>query len=204
MMKISERFRGFLPIVIGVETGGFDGERDALREIGAVLVQYDFNDKLVPARTLHYHVRPFAGAQIAPESLKLTGIDPFHPLRPALEEKDCAERFFGEVLTALQESGCNKAILVGHNASFDLGFLRTLARRTGWEERFPFHSFSTFDTVSLGGLIYGQTVLSRIATAAGFKYNSHKAHGAKYDAELTAAIFCQIVNVWGNPIGELK
>ncbi len=201
-MKIRDRFRGFLPVVVDVETGGFNSEKDALLELAAVLVNYDLNDRLVQGRTLHYHVKPFPGANLDPESLRVTGIDPFHPLRPAYEEKECAERFFGEITQLLRDTDCNKAILVGHNASFDLSFIRAWAARTGFQ-RIPFHSFSTLDTVSLGALVYGQTVLSKIAQSAGFDYDGSRAHGAKYDAELTAAIFCQIVNIWGKNIGTM-
>ena len=40
-MKYAERFRGFLPVVIDVETGGFDCERDALLEIAVIVVCMD-------------------------------------------------------------------------------------------------------------------------------------------------------------------
>lgn len=201
-MKISQRFRGFLPVVIDVETGGFDRKKDALLEVAAVFVNYNLQGKLEPVNTLHYHVKPFEGSNIDPESLKITGIDPFHPLRPALEEAKVAERLFGAIRDYQKQNECSRSILVGHNAQFDLGFINALAERTQYE-RNPFHPFSALDTVSLGALAYGQTVLARIAKQAGFEYDSQKAHGAKYDTELTADIFCRIINQWtetnGNP-----
>lgn len=197
---ISQRFRGFLPVVVDVETGGFDAKKDALLEVAAVLVNFDDKQRLVPMETIHYHVQPFKNANIDPESLKITGIDPFHPLRPALEEAKVAERFFAPIREYQKKQGCNRSILVGHNAQFDLGFVNALAERTKYD-RNPFHPFSALDTVSLGALAYGQTVLARIAREAGLEYDSSKAHSAKYDTELTAEIFCKIVNTWADNIG---
>lgn len=201
-MKISQRFRGFLPVVVDVETGGFDRNKDALLEVAAVFVNYNAEGKLDLVDTLHYHVKPFEGSNIDPESLKITGIDPFHPLRPALDEARVADRLFGAIREYQKQQECSRSILVGHNAQFDLGFINALAERTNYQ-RNPFHPFSALDTVSLGALAYGQTVLARIARQAGLEYDSERAHGAKYDTELTAKIFCQIVNQWtetnGNP-----
>lgn len=197
---ISKRFRSFLPVVVDVETGGFNCETDALLEVAATLVNFDAEGKLAPVETLHYHVKPFKNSNIEPESLKITGIDPFHPLRPALDEAKVADKLFSRVRQYVKQQDCTRAILVGHNAHFDLGFINKLAERTKYQ-RNPFHPFSCLDTVSLGALAYGQTVLARIARLAGFEYDSEKAHGAKYDTELTADIFCQIMNIWDNKIG---
>lgn len=197
---ISQRFRGFLPVVVDVETGGFDKDKDALLEVAAVLLNFDEVGKLIPVETLHYHVKPFAGSNIEPASLKLTGIDPFHPLRPALEEAEVAKRLFGRIREYQKMQGCSRTILVGHNAPFDLGFIKALSSRTQYD-RDPFHPFSCLDTVSLGALAYGQTVLARIASAAEIEYDTKQAHGARYDTELTAKIFCKIVNLWSEKIG---
>ncbi len=199
-MLINQRFRGFLPVVVDVETGGFNARHDALLEVAAVLINFDENNQLVPVETIHYHVQPFKDANIDPESLKITGIDPYHPLRPALSEDKVAERFFGPIREYQKRNECTRSILVGHNAQFDLGFINALAERTQYA-RNPFHPFSALDTVSLGALAYGQTVLARIARMAGIEYDSSRAHGAKYDTELTAQIFCKIMNLWTENIG---
>lgn len=190
---ISQRFRGFLPVVVDLETGGFNAKTDALLEIAAVLV--DFNDEgmLALEESFRFHVQPFEGANIEPASLEITGIDPHHPLRPAIPERDALQRIFREVRKKLREVNCKRAILVAHNAHFDLGFLNEAIARTGIK-RSPFHPFSVFDTATLGGVAYGQTVLARIADAAGMKWDSDSAHSAAYDAEQTAEIFCKIVN----------
>ncbi len=181
---IARRFRGFLPVVVDVETAGFDPQRHALLEIAASII-----------RTLHCHVLPFLGAEIDPRALAFTGIDPHHPFRDALPEKEALARLLVPIRKAVKSSGCNRAILVGHNAAFDLGFLKAAVERTGFKNS-PFHSFSVFDTVSLAGLVYGQTVLARAAQMAGLGWNSNEAHSALYDVEQTARLFCQIVNRW--------
>jgi ribonuclease T len=190
---IYERFRGFLPVVVDLETGGFNCKTDALLEIAAVLVDLDDQGLLHPQECFRFHVKPFEGANMEPASLAITGIDPHHPLRPAIPERDALQRIFREVRAKLTETGCKRAVLVAHNAHFDLGFLNEALARTGIK-RSPFHPFSVFDTATLGGIAYGQTVLARMAEAAGITWDSAAAHSAAYDAEQTAEIFCGIVN----------
>ncbi len=190
---MADRFRGFLPVVVDVETGGFNAKTDALLEIAAVLVKIDNDGKLVRGDTIRYHVKPFEGANLDPASLAVNGIDPDHPLRPAIDERDALQRVFREVRAAVRESRCQRAILVGHNSSFDLGFLNEAVERSSIK-RNPFHPFSSFDTATLCGVAFGQTVLARAVAAAGFEWDEESAHSAAYDAEITADIFCEIVN----------
>ncbi len=194
-LRYAERFRGFLPVVVDVETGGFDNERDALLEIAAVVVRMDAEGVVHPDPVVSTHVVPFPGANIDPRALEITGIDPTHPFRGAVEEREALDLIFRPIRRALREFECSRAVLVGHNASFDLGFLNAAIRRTGYK-RSPFHLFSCFDTATLGGLAFGQTVLSRAVQAAGFDWNEAEAHSAVYDAERTALLFCDIVNRW--------
>jgi len=193
--KISDRFRGYMPVVIDVETAGFNAQTDALLEIAAVLVTMDEDGKLQRGRTIHANVEPFLGANLEPEALKFNGIDPNHPFRDAKTEQEALQIIFKPIRQALKESGCKRAILVGHNAHFDLGFVNAAVERCKIK-RNPFHPFSTFDTVSLCGLAYGQTVLARAATAAGMIWSHDEAHSAIYDTEQTATLFCNIVNLW--------
>lgn len=192
---LADRFRGFYPVVVDVETGGFDCDGDALLEIAAVLLEMTPDGNLQRYRTVSTHVVPFPGANIDPRSLEITGIDPTHPLRAALDEREALDCIFDPVRKAMKSLDCQRAILVGHNASFDLSFVNAAIRRTG-HKRSPFHPFSTFDTVSLAGLAYGQTVLAKALMAAGLGWDSKSAHSAVYDAEKTADLFCLIVNRW--------
>lgn len=191
--SISERFRGFLPVVVDLETGGFNSKTDALLEIAAVQVETMNDGTLMRGKTVRYHVKPFDGANMEPASLAVNGIDPDHPLRPAIDERDALQRVFRDVRQAVRSQGCSRAILVGHNSSFDLAFLNEAIERTAIK-RNPFHPFSSFDTATLCGVAYGQTVLARAAQAAGFAWDETQAHSAAYDAEVTADVFCDIVN----------
>jgi len=190
---IARRFRGFLPVVVDVETGGFNCKTDALLEIAAVLVESHEGGILTRGETFRYHVKPFAGANLEAASLAVNGIDPDHPLRPAIDERDALQNIFREVRRAIREAGCTRAILVGHNASFDLGFVNEAIGRSAIK-RNPFHPFSCFDTATLCGIAYGQTVLARAVQAAGLPWDESSAHSAAYDAEVTADVFCDIVN----------
>lgn len=192
-IAMRDRFRGFLPVVVDVETGGFNASTDALLEIAAVLLAIDRDGRVVRERTIREHVRPFEGGRLDPASLAVNGIDPWHPLRIATPEGDALGTIFGEVRRAVREQECTRAILVGHNASFDLGFLNAAVARAGIR-RNPFHPFSCFDTATLAGVAFGQTVLSRAIEAAGLAWNSGEAHSAAYDAERTADLFCIVCN----------
>jgi len=193
--RMVDRFRGFLPVVVDVETGGFDAERDALLEIGAVPVLMNAEGLVYPGPPVSTHVVPFPGSNIDPRALEITGIDPTHPFRDAREEREALDLIFQPIRKLMRETECQRAILVGHNAAFDLGFINAAIRRTG-HKRSPFHPFSAFDTVSLAGLAFGQTVLSRAVAAAGLEWDADEAHSAVYDAERTAQLFCRIVNRW--------
>ena len=190
---IATRFRGFMPVIVDVETGGFNCATDALLEIAAVFVRFNASGDLEPTAHHRYIVKPFEGSRLDPASLQVTGIDPFHPLRPAIDEGDALRSLFQEVRKEMKPTGCTRAVLVGHNSFFDLTFLNAAVERTGIK-RNPFHPFSSFDTATLAGVAFGQTVLSRAVTAAGFEWQDEHAHSALYDAEMTARLFCTVVN----------
>jgi ribonuclease T len=190
---MARRFRGFLPVIVDVETGGFNSATDALLEVAAILVRFDAAGDLQPAESHRYLVKPFPGSRLDPASLQVTGIDPFHPLRPALDEGDALRALFQEIRKEVKTQGCNRAILVGHNSFFDLQFLNAAIERTGIK-RNPFHPFSSFDTATLAGVAFGQTVLARAVAALGLEWHDDRAHSALYDAEMTAKVFCAVVN----------
>ena len=190
---MASRFRGFLPVVIDVETGGFNCKTDALLEIAAVLLKMDTEGLLRRGETIRYHVKPFEGANLEEASLAVNGIDPYHPLRPAIDERDAMQRVFREVRRAVRENRCSRAILVGHNAHFDLGFMNEAVARSDIK-RNPFHPFSCFDTATACGIGFGQTVLARAVIAAGMDWDETQAHSASYDAEMTADVFCEVIN----------
>ena len=187
------RFRGFLPVVIDVETGGFQPTTDALLQIAAVFIDIEPSGRLRRAETHTYHVRPFENSRLDPASLLVNRIDPWHPLRPAIDESDALRRIFMAVRAEIRRHGCKRAVLVGHNAAFDLAFLNAAVTRTGIK-RNPFHPFSCFDTATLAGAALGQTVLAKAVTIAGLSWDKASAHSATYDAERTADLFCVVCN----------
>ncbi|MDY7218932.1 ribonuclease T [Denitrificimonas sp. JX-1] len=192
---MARRFRGYLPVVIDVETGGFNSATDALLEIAAVIPAMDDGGLLYAEHSLFYRVEPFTGANIEQAALDFTGIKLDHPLRMAVSEERALAEIFKSVRKSLKASGCKRAILVGHNSHFDLGFLNAAVERCGIK-RNPFHPFSSFDTATLAGLAYGQTVLAKACEAAAINFDSREAHSARYDTEKTAELFFAIVNRW--------
>lgn len=195
---VSGRFRGYYPVTIDVETGGFNSATDALLEVAAVTFTVEENGLWTMDECISRHVEPFEGANLEPAALEFTGINPEHPFRKqiAVSEKEALQDIFKVVRQKMKAYGCKRAILVGHNPSFDLGFINAAVERSGIK-RNPFHPFGTFDTATLAGLVYGQTVLSRAAIAAGIQWDHEQAHSARYDTERTAELFCTIVNIWG-------
>ncbi|AXI03120.1 ribonuclease T [Aquirhabdus parva] len=193
---IGQRFRGFLPVVVDVETAGMDAKTNALLEIACIPILFDENHQLVPGEAVHAHIKPFEGAKLDQRSLDFIGIDPFNPFRMAEEEKPALLRIFKSLEKTRREQGCNHCVLVGHNAHFDLGFLQAAVARTHTKNQTPFHSFSVFDTVTLAAAAYGQTVLARACQAAGIPFSNGEAHAALYDTQKTAELFCKIVNAW--------
>jgi ribonuclease T len=191
---MAARFRGYLPVVIDIETGGFDPSVHAVLELAAVLLEYD-GEFLSPGRILHYHVHPAPGTEIDPASIRFNGIDPYHPLRNALPEREALRQFFREVRHAVRREGCTRATVVAHNAAFDQQFLTAAAQRQNLK-RNPFHPFSLIDTATLATVAFGHNVLSRACELAGIEFDSRRAHTAVYDADRTAALFCEIVNRW--------
>lgn len=195
LTTMRERFRGFLPVVVDLETGGFNAQTDAILEIAASFVRFDDSGVLVCGDTISFNVDPFEGANLEPSALEFTGIDPENPLRDAVPEAVALGEIFSAIRREVKDHGCNRAILVGHNAHFDAGFLSEAVERCDIK-RNPFHPFSFFDTATLAGLAVGQTVLAKACELSGIPFSNAEAHSAAYDAQRTAALFCDIVNRW--------
>jgi ribonuclease T len=193
---LSRRFRGLLPVVIDVETAGLNAETDALLEVAAVMIAANDQGQLYCGHTYAYHVEPFVGARIDQEALEITGIDPTEPLRFAIPERQALCRLFSIIRAYLEQFSCYRAVLVGHNAWFDLSFILAAAKRSNILYH-PFHTFTTLDTASLAGVALGETVLARAAKRARIPFDVQQAHSAIYDAKRTAELFCHIANKWG-------
>jgi ribonuclease T len=194
-MPIADRFRGFLPVVLDVETSGFNPATNTILEIAICIIGMDDFGRMIITESIDAHVEPFEGAVIDPRSLEFTGIDLKDPNRNPLPEKEALTRICQPVRKQVRETGCQRAILVGHNPAFDLAFLNASIERTDLK-RSPFHPFSSFDTATLGGLAFGQTVLARAVQSAGLEWNEAEAHSAAYDTLKTAELFCTVVNRW--------
>lgn len=202
---LADRFRGFLPVVVDVETGGFNAKTDALLEVAAVTLAIDDAGFITPDACYEYQVEPFPGANLEQAALDFTGIDIESDSRLAEPESIALGSLFKEVRQAVKAAQCSRAIMVGHNAHFDLGFVNAASDRCQIK-RNPFHPFSCMDTATLSGLAFGHTVLAKTCQIAGIEFDNREAHSAAYDAQKTAELFCMIVNRWqtlgGWPLAE--
>ena len=118
---IKERFRKYLPVVVDLETGGFDPKTNAILEIAATLIVKNEGTQLLDVgKTYRYHIEPYEGLVVEQESLDFTKINLNHPLRNAIAEKDALDELFKIINTERTANGCSRAILIGHNAHFCL------------------------------------------------------------------------------------
>ena len=192
---IGQRFRGYYPVVVDVETGGLDARVDALLEFAVVTLDYGADGKFIPGEKKHYHINPGKDLNISQESLKITGINPYHPFRFAVDEDLALKETFALLDAKRQAAKCSRCVLVGHNSWFDLSFINAASKRCKIKKN-PFHLFTSFDTATLAGLIYGHTVLAQAAKLAKIPFAVEESHSALYDAEITAELFCKMVNLW--------
>lgn len=191
--KIGQRFRGYYPVIIDVECGGINSNTDALLELAAVTLNCDANGLFTPAETFHYHIEPFEGSNLNPESMAINKIVPDHPFRMAVTEEFALNSLFVALQKIQKQAGCNRCVVVGHNAWFDLAFLNAAIGRSK-AKRNPFHAFTCFDTATLAALAYGHTVLAEALKRASIPFDNDSHHSAIYDAEQTALLFCKIIN----------
>ena len=192
-MQMNQRFGGYLPVVVDIETGGVECRTDAILEVAAVYLTLDKHEVLHGSEPDLYHLLPFEGARLHPDAMAIHGIDPYHPFRMAVEEKEALEAFYTVVAEHVKAAGCRRATLVGHNAHFDLNFLMAANKRHNIKDC-PFHAFTCIDTATLGAIFYQKTVLAKALEAADIPFDKNQAHGASYDAKVTAELFCKIIN----------
>jgi ribonuclease T len=193
ILQMNQRFGSYLPVIVDIETGGVVCETDAILELSASYLRLDKHGILHASEPDTYHVLPFKGANLNPKAMAIHGIDPYHPFRFAKEEGEILEAFYAVVWEKVKAAGCRRATLVGHNAHFDLNFLNAANKREKIKDS-PFHAFTCLDTATLGAVFYGKTVLASALQVAGIPYNKDEAHAASYDVDVTAKLFCKIIN----------
>ena len=190
-MKLSKRFRGFLPIVVDIETAGFDPNKNAILEIAVIFMDYA-DTVLVTTDTFHEHIIPEPGLILDPEALEFTKIIPDHPFRFAVSEKAMLASLRDKIQQQCALTGCSRAVLVGHNGQFDLSFIQAALIRQ--EMSMLLHRFLVFDTATLSAAFLGETVLARAVRRSGKPFDEKEAHGALYDATVTAELFAHLIN----------
>jgi ribonuclease T len=194
IIKINKRFRGFLPVIVDVETGGLDPEKNSLLELCAIFI--GLNDKGIyyPSETIHYNIEAHKETETTAVALEINGIKPGHPFRSEVTEQHALTETFKQIRLKLKQTNCSRAVLVGHNAPFDLSFIQGACQRNNIK-RNPFHKFTTLDTASICAIVYGETVLAKAMEKAKIDFDATQAHSALYDTQKTAELFCQILNI---------
>lgn len=188
---LNQRFRRFLPVVVDVETGGMDYQHAPIVEIALTFLTIK-KGQLVLDDDLYFHIKPFEGAIVEPNSLEFLGYDAATLATHPITESEAFEMICHQVNKRVHTENCTRAIIVGHNAHFDLAFINSAIKRH--QLKSPFHRFSTLDTASLSALLLGHTVLCQACRLAGIEWDNKCAHNALYDCQKTATLFCQLVN----------
>ncbi|MCR5788506.1 MAG: PolC-type DNA polymerase III [Lachnospiraceae bacterium] len=161
-------------VVFDIETTGLSPVNDEIIEIGAVRVEKGeitgrFSEFVNPKRPIPYHIE------------QLTSIN---------DEMVADADFITSVLPRFL-AFCEGAVLVAHNASFDISFIREKSRRLGIEQALSF-----VDTVGLSRFLLpklSKFTLDKVAKALGVSLENH--HRAVEDAEATAEIFVKLLRM---------
>ena len=144
---LKSRFRKYLPVVVDIETGGFDPNLNAILEIAITLIEE--KDKIfLPGETHRYHIKPFEGSVVEKESLEFTKIKLDHPLRNAVDESLALKELFKIINITKNKYECSRAILVGHNAHFDKSFLDAAVLRNNIKISYLYFLYNPFNLPS--------------------------------------------------------
>lgn len=163
-------------IIFDTETTGLDNQNDRVIEIGGV----ELVNKFPSGRSFHVFVNA-QGRKVHPEALAVHGItDEFLQDKPTFSQivADMADLFDG-------------AMLVAHNASFDIGFINAEYARIGLP---PVDPARVIDTLALARRRHpmGPNSLDALCKRYGID-NAHRTkHGALLDAELLAEVYIEM------------
>lgn len=191
---MEERFDGYYPIVIDIETGGLDKNSHPILQIGAVALSFNKEGKMIPYSECKINLHPTRDTTCHPHSLAIHGINPYDLQRKAVAPALALTALCKFVRQAQRAHGCRRSLIVGHNVSFDAQFIHTYIEKYK-VKRSPFHPFVNFDTTSIAGLLTGSTKLLEAVQRLGITYDSEQAHDALYDAYITAQLFCKSTNL---------
>ncbi len=165
-------------IVFDTETTGLrasDGDR--VIEIGAI----ELVDRFPTGRTFHVYINP-DGREVHPDALSVHGIS-----NEFLADKP----MFPEIMEEF-EAFVSEAILVAHNASFDIEFINAELVRTG---RPPIESERVVDTLQIARRKHpmGPNSLDALCSRYGVDNSKREKHGALLDSELLAEVYIELL-----------
>jgi DNA polymerase III subunit epsilon len=164
-------------IIFDTETTGLDNRLDRIIEIGCI----ELMDHFPTGRTYHVYINA-DGKTVHPDALAVHGItDEFLADKPLFRD-------ICEDLNAFFEG----AVLIAHNATFDIGFINSEFERLGMA---PIERDRVLDTLVMARRRHpmGPNSLDALCRRYGID-NSHRTkHGALLDAELLAEVYIEMI-----------
>ena len=164
-------------IVFDTETTGLDNQQDRVIEIGAV----ELENRFPTGRSFHVYLNP-QGRPIHPDAERVHGIS-----ADFLKDKPVFSDIAGDF-----DAFCDGAVLVAHNATFDMGFINAERARLG---QGPVDPALVIDSLAIARRRHplAQNSLDALCKRYGID-NSHRTkHGALLDAELLAEVYIELV-----------
>lgn len=164
-------------IIFDTETTGLDAREDRVIEFGGI----ELVNKFPTGRTFHHYINP-QGRAVHPEALAVHGISD-----DQLVGKPTFRELAGELAAFL-----DGAMLVAHNANFDIGFLNAEFARLGMPAVDP---GVVIDTLALARRKHpmGPNSLDALCRRYGIDNSHREKHGALLDSELLAEVYVELM-----------
>lgn len=164
-------------IIFDTETTGLSAREDRIIEFGGI----ELINRFPTGRTFHHYINP-QGRAVHPDAQAVHGISDAD-----LVGKPSFADLAGELVEFL-----DGAMLIAHNASFDIGFLDAEFSRIGMP---PIDPAVVIDTLAMARRKHpmGPNTLDALCRRYGID-NSHRTkHGALLDSELLAEVYIELI-----------
>lgn len=164
-------------VIFDLETTGLSNRLDEIIEFGAVKMK---DREVIDRKQLFVNPKRSIPAHISSLThINQSDVDAAKPIEDVFDD---LKQWIGD------------AVLVAHNATFDVGFMNAAARKLGKPE----FSNPVIDTLPLAHAMLDlkRYRLGNVCRHYGVKYDGEGAHRADYDAEVLSQVLCHMLNAY--------